>query len=127
LGLAWWDLFDTGITGGSAVREAVAEAQRSGLPGAHNGEQDAFRHCVWQCLAKRQAGSFDAWLAGTGHEYFPRRPQPENEFNSDMCNNRRGREAADEPGTCPDACMKALNSGELNVLSSDGDPGSRYY
>jgi RHS repeat-associated protein len=126
-GLAWYDwFFDTDVTAGGARQAAERAAADSDLPGAHNGPQDAFRHCVWQCEATRQAGPFDAWVAGTGHEWSQGGGQDRDEFNSDLHNNECGRQAAENWGSCTSNCTDKLISGELNVLNSDGNPGYRY-
>ena len=111
-------LFEGSRTGGELADRAFDEANRSGLPGAHNGPQDAFRHCVWQCLSAREAGPLDAWVAGWGHELLPDGEQPFEEAYSDLCNNRAGREAARGENSCADACYSALENGDLHNLSS---------
>jgi hypothetical protein len=83
-----------GRSAGGARQAAERAAADSGLPGAHDGPQDTFRHCVWQCEATRQAGPFDAWVAGTGHEWSQGGGQDRDEFNSDLHNNECVRQAA---------------------------------
>lgn len=47
---------------------ASREASRSGLPGAHNGPQDALRHCIGTCDMTRRNGWLDTLVFGELNE-----------------------------------------------------------
>ena len=105
------------LRGGTTLAsEAYQAAAESGLPGAHNGAQDAFRHCVWQCLIAKSSGKADAKVIGNGHERAGTRrnpPQPQREAAMDLKNNAVGRQCADDPRDCAQSCKDKLNGGQL--------------
>ncbi len=113
------------ITANAALRIAP----KSGLPGAHNGPQDAYRHCLWSCWMKQYCGGFGAYMAGTGHELFSNSSE---ETSMDMHNNRIGRRLGGRAGgvwdcgkkDCKTLCREALNRGELMYLSGDWGPAN---
>ena len=101
---------------------ATNEAQMSGLPGPHNGQQDAFRHCVWSC--RMVSGGIplrDAEEIGDNHEEAGNRAgQPANEAVMDQFNNGEGRQCAalppaNSPPSCARKCRGKLRSGALQT------------
>ncbi len=107
------------------VRRAATTAQRaadsSGLPGMHGGQQDAYRHCVWMCLASKTCGNLSDWIAGTGHEFFSNGGVPmystPDESMMDLHNNEEGRKLGQECGSnCDQGCRSKLANGELVTL-----------
>ena len=101
-----------------ASEEATLEAQNSGLPGAHNGPQDAYRHCTWSCLMAQRIGTDQARLIGDNHEVWGASNPAENQM--DLFNNRIGRELGSTTAlTCPVACKVALYN-NLRVLTPSG-------
>jgi hypothetical protein len=95
-------------------RRAFNAAENSGLNGAHNGLQDAYRHCVWQCCVANELGNAAARAWGYAHESFPDNPSRERDM--DMHNNAVGRDLAGDCGSCEGKCKKAINNGRLNTL-----------
>jgi RHS repeat-associated protein len=104
-----------------AKDEALKQAALSGLPDAHNGAQDAFRHCDWSCLMTKFAGTNCAKAVGEIHEAAGNsKGQPADEFEMDNYNNGQGRDAACEPGmNCHEACRKKLQNCELRGLNGE--------
>ena len=102
--------------GTSLAGEAGDSASQSQLPGAHNGPQDAFRHCVWQCLIAKASGAGDAAAVGYAHERAGGRKtpaQPQGEAIMDLKNNAVGRACSADPRDCADSCMDKLTGGDL--------------
>jgi len=97
-------------------------AWESGLEGVHNGESDAFRHCVTSCIAANEFGDFGAKLLGDLNEdKADLGGQPYCERQMDENNNAKGRELAqkaDDDASCASGCLGALASGELDLLNS---------
>lgn len=75
------------------VAKSVAES--SGLDGAWNGKQDAFRHAYWNALMLDEVGRYWAERWGTAHEDGAT-SQPQIERTLDLTNNERGRQAAED-------------------------------
>ena len=46
--------------GGELAIEALKSAQKTGLPGLHNGAADAWRHCYWNCRMVEEINEEDA-------------------------------------------------------------------
>jgi RHS repeat-associated protein len=102
--------------GTSLASEASDTANRSQLPGAHNGPEDAFRHCVWQCLITKASGAADASTVGYAHERAGGRKtpaQPQGEAIMDLKNNAVGRACGADPRDCTDSCLDKLTTGNL--------------
>ena len=119
------DLWDAGpwdtYRGYRDALDALNKAQRSGLPGPHNGPQDAYRHCVWSCLMASNGNQQDAKEIGDNHEEAGKRAgQPSNESVMDQINNSVGRHCAiippkNDPKSCPSKCLNKLLSGGLQT------------
>jgi hypothetical protein len=95
----------------------------SNIPGSHNGQADAVRHCTWSCSMAQELGTDQAKLVGDIHElkgnsaYGGGRPQPLSEFIMDSWNNQIGRDIAPSSQSCSSSCVDALNSGKLFKLN----------
>ena len=103
------------ISAKSAATDAFDAAGRSGLLGAHLGPQDAFRHCVWNCLMTQRIGALRAEQFATGHENSGPSSIPfDNQM--DLHDNATGR-LLGSPGTdCEAAAMSAVAAGELRTI-----------
>jgi len=117
-GLEWykpWTWEDDYNKAKDIANNVLNNAENSGLPGLHNGEADAYRHCLWSCQMTTSIGSFEAWLFGTGHEVFDNKLSPYNESQMDFANNCKGRELGDNGSSlsCEEKCMQALGNGDL--------------
>ena len=75
---------------------ALEMARNSGLGGSNSGEQDAFRHIVWNALNTRDIGETATKRFGDAHE--ARRDQPASDRIMDLENNAIGREIGRTPG-----------------------------
>ncbi|MHC8397768.1 RHS repeat domain-containing protein [Pseudomonas sp. LB3P93] len=109
----------------SSKAEDIAE--KSGLPGTHNGPRDAFRHCVASCMiASSNWGESTSRFAGWAHE-VSNFGQSKDERAMDDWNNQVGLCAAKDkksPDDCPRACMTLL---ENNVLIKEATSNGAYY
>jgi RHS repeat-associated protein len=109
--------------------EALQDAQQSSLPGAYNGPQDAYRHCLWNCLMQQDVGGLEAFAVGLGYELQNELGfQPLDELRMDLHNNACGRRAGRRAGSrsdCPAACAAMLASGELRTIDPP-NPGTTY-
>ncbi|MFN9639942.1 MAG: RHS repeat domain-containing protein [Pirellula sp.] len=101
------------IGGRIHVGNAFDAAGNSGLPGPHNGPQDAFRHCVWNCEMAKDMGGSDAKCVADVHEDCG--SNPPGEVCMDLFNNGKGREAARDSRSCSVSCMELLQRGELQT------------
>jgi RHS repeat-associated protein len=101
------------------AEEASKNSKGTGLPGPHNGQQDAYRHCVWSCMMASNSNQDDAREIGNNHEEAGSRGgQPPNEGIMDNLNNTVGRQCAllspkNDPKSCPSKCLKKLKNGGL--------------
>jgi len=104
-----------------AANDSFAAAAASGLPGAHLGPQDAFRHCVWNCLMTQRIGAGEAEQFATGHENSGPSAIPfDNQM--DLHDNVIGRGLGAPAANCETACLNAVTSGQLRtVRGPDGD------
>lgn len=102
------------------ANDAFAAARKSQLPGPHNGPQDAYRHCVWNCCMARQISEHYAKVIADLHEECGNNPVEEQSM--DLFNNDIGRKLGSSAGSwrCEDACMSAFNAGGLQT-----SPGGR--
>ncbi len=83
-------------------------------PARHNGEGDAFRHCLASCEMARQWGTGTASVGGTYHELS--NPGPEEETIMDEFNNECGRKRAEKATSsqdCVNECAEGLKDGSL--------------
>lgn len=111
-------------TANSLANDANNAARDSGLPGAHNGQRDAFRHCFWSCRMTQEIGADQAKDIGDIHEDC--NPNPADELAMDQHNNAAGRAYGSKPGTdCNSACLSGVNDGTLQN-SVGGTPGQGY-
>ena len=91
---------------------ALDKAQKSGLPGPHNGPQDAIRHCDWSCEMAQTIGPEQAQKVGDIHEACGNNPPGEKAM--DLHNNAVGRELGSKAGVnCEISCKDALEQGKL--------------
>lgn len=116
------------LTARNLANEALGAARESGLPGQHNGDADAYRHCFWSCRMTQEIGEGQAEEVGNIHEQYG--DNPVGEDSMDRSNNASGRAAGakcdlkkndttqERQQYCRDACMSAWENGEL-VLSPD--------
>ena len=88
--------------------------------GSSEPENNAVRHCTWQCLFKYHCGAPDAKFAAWWHEIG--RPN-DADHKSDVINNKKGREFASkacEPIDCYESCLSAWKNGQLSDKSQIG-------
>ncbi|KFB69757.1 RHS repeat-associated core domain-containing protein [Candidatus Accumulibacter vicinus] len=90
--------------------QSLAAAQKSGLPGQHNGQADAYRHCLWSCLMAQKIGAKQAREVGDIHEKHGENPP--GETCMDLHNNAQGRNAASGKD-CAASCRSLLSGGKL--------------
>lgn len=87
----------------------------------HNDRSDAFRHCFWSAILSRDIGYYWAKLFTDAHETKPDQPAEEKEM--DLHNNSVGLKLGfyyfipDSDASLSDKCFKALQNGELKVLT----------
>ena len=96
---------------------AFAAARNSGLPGPHNGPQDALRHCVWICCMTQRSDMTFALAMGIAHE---KTSTSKDEKAMDIHNNIAGAVAGGRGGNCTTACNDARTGGRLRVLRQTG-------
>lgn len=113
--------------------ESLSAARSTGLPGAHNGPQDAWRHCYWNCRMAHVIGKEDAKDIADNHEKHGGGPALENTM--DLYNNAVGRDCSRDCSTC---CGTRLDSGHLRIIErgrltasrptprSRTNPGTKY-
>jgi len=125
LGLAsgdWWNpiSYFPDLDGARRIAdEVLREAAGTGLPGAHNGPQDAWRHARWNQRMAEELGWLTAVVAGYGHELQDLfRGQPLDELLMDLHNNREGRGIANTGMSATDL----LRGGRLRTINP---PASR--
>ena len=109
------DLLLPDLKGAGRIADEVVrrEAPETGLPGAWNGPQDAWRHARWNQRMVEELGWGTAIIAGYGHELEEIFSQPWNEFFMDLHNNREGRGIANT-GKTP---MDLFNEGRLRTIN----------
>lgn len=104
---------------------ATAAAQSSGLSGAHNGRQDAFRHCYWNARMRIGHGQDKAKEFADRHEESP--GQPSYEKTMDLNNNAIGRNvgyyAVRDHGSSRtwalNECKRRANAGQLWIIRNN--------
>ena len=120
--------------GGMAIPEvrigkwAKEEAKKSRLPGERNGPQDAYRHCLWNCVMTEEVGETRAKIAGSIYEAAGSRVSGHpDEAQMDLHNNEVGRNLGKKCPTikktekqgreeCKKGCMRALRRHELKII-----------
>lgn len=97
---------------------ATSAAQSSGLPGAHNGRQDAFRHCYWSARMRIGHGFDKAKEFGDRHEQS--NGQPATEKDMDLKNNSIGRGvgAGRSNSTAKSECLRLAKAGSLYIIKN---------
>jgi len=99
--------------------KAFKMAEESGLPGAHNGMQDAFRHIVWSALNTRDVGEKSAKEIGDAHE--ANKEQSADERLMDLENNAIGREIGKNPNISDEEIIsKAMEAIDAANNSKEG-------
>jgi RHS repeat-associated protein len=106
--------------------DAVRDARGSGLPGAHNGPQDAYRHCLASCEMARENGTFSAQCLGWANEKNGdwNRNQERGERDMDDFNNAMGvalGKSAQNTQACKSLCMAATLHGQLMTYQTGVD------
>jgi hypothetical protein len=99
------------------VGDAFKAAQNSGLDGAHNGPQDAFRHCVWTCCMAQKSNADFSKKMSNAHESTS---TSKDETSMDLHNNGVGIDIGKGGGDCAAGCKDALKNGKLRVLRQAG-------
>ena len=113
---------------------AFNKAQNSGLPNPRDGQQDAFRHALWNALNARDLGEKSAEFFPTLHETGSDANNPKSleydpvAIEMDLFNNDIGRKiGAANPDAGDDEIaslvLNALNSGELKVVKIGAPDG----
>lgn len=106
---------------------AQTAAANTGLPGPHDGKQDAFRHAYWNALMLDAVGRYWATRWGTAHEDGAIN-QRAIERTMDLTNNERGRQAAEDvisvnwvvtDTELKNQVMWYLNNGKLVYIKND--------
>jgi hypothetical protein len=82
------------------------------LPGRHDGQADAFRHCWLNCQATRECGCVCA-EGIDAREWITSRGWIEAGDAMDLLNNHVGRYLGEQQGSCEDLCLRALKSKDL--------------
>jgi RHS repeat-associated protein len=98
------------------------DAEGNPNPARHNGDGDAFRHCLASCEMAREYGSTIAEALGDAHEFRgDLNGQERGEKEMDKHNNKCGREAAEEAKSaedCAKGCDEALKNGKLKTYQA---------
>ena len=113
--VGWWNT----MRAYQNAQDAISLTRWSELPGGHNGQGDAFRHCVWSCLMTDSIGADNAKKVGDNHEAEDnKKGQPANEYQMDTANNANGRACAQKEGhkNCNQECMTMLNECKLWIF-----------
>jgi RHS repeat-associated protein len=108
------------IRGRAIASQARADAEKTNLPGANDGLQDAYRHCLWSCRLTQELNATAAQLITDEHENAgERQGDPGWRKAMDLANNAAGRACAgktDREGKrrdCADTCWELLWKGGL--------------
>ena len=108
--VGFFNAWEAGIT---LASEAASTAEATGLSGAGDGPQDAFRHCYWNCRMAQELSIETAETVGTLHETCAIDDIPER-IQMDLHNNAVGRsKATSSEVDCEQACLDALENYEL--------------
>lgn len=115
-------------TANDLAKEALAMAAASGYPGAHNGKQDAYRHCYWSCRMTQEIGAETAKIIGDLHEACGANPVGETDM--DLWNNAIGRQKGrlvsppDRSTFCDGRCRSATQNYPYDAPQLQLSPGS---
>ena len=106
--------------------DAAKDAQASGLSGAHNGPQDAFRHCLASCENTRENGETAtqclAWANEKKGDWT--HGQEQGERAMDDFNNAIGIGLGASASSYADCYTKCLNDVKSNRTTNKYRPGS---
>ena len=108
-------------------KDAMDDAEKSGLPGQHNGLQDAYRHCLASCMLTRENSEFEAELLGwaneEGGDWLHNQEQGEREADelNNACGRRFGQTAASTKD-CQGSCRNATLNGTLRTYQQGTTP-----
>ncbi|MHB8882686.1 MAG: RHS repeat domain-containing protein [Thermodesulfovibrionales bacterium] len=111
--------------------EANDKAILIGLPGMHNGKQDAYRHCLASCMMTKEIGVLSAQLFGWANEKRGdwSHNQECGERAMDDFNNQKGRDIGlltNSNSDCSTQCLNAANRGYLQTYTSGTTSGYWY-
>ena len=111
--------------------DAMRDARRSGLPGPHNGLQDAYRHCLASCEMTRENSETAAQCLGWANEKRGDwwRNQEKGERQMDDFNNSAGfrfGRTAQSYQACKNSCINAATTGGLRTYTPRTSPGYWY-
>ncbi len=95
---------------------ALAAANKTGLPGLHNGPADAWRHCFWNCEMTKALGREQAETIAMNHELNGSGPKVETSM--DLLNNWTGQKCGSSEN-CDQCCQDKLDSGGLFIILDD--------
>jgi RHS repeat-associated protein len=130
-GLFWEEINQIGAVGPldalkarDLAQQSLNDAQGSGLTGQHNGEADAYRHCLWSCRMTQELCEEDARDVGNIHEEYGNNPPGVTAM--DLHNNSIGRSIGASGGDCKTGCMNAIKNGSLQTTPG-GIPPSNIY
>lgn len=101
------------LTAKKVTDEARVVANNSGLPGAYNGQQDAFRHCYWNCRMAQEIGGDQAQAVGDLHELCSNNNAKESTM--DYANNAVGRSYGTVGADCGSLCKGGIANGDLQL------------
>jgi hypothetical protein len=114
---AWFSCGVENAKLGKRLADHAADEAKKRYSGIHNGKADAWRHCYWSCLMRRQLGEKCTRGILKGHEDCGDRDgQPAWERKMDEHNNSIGLAMAIRLGSCSSGCAKALDSGLLKGI-----------
>jgi len=103
---------------------AKENAGNTNLKEPIDGDQDAYRHCIWMCKLRQDKGWLCAAVVGDYKElrdwYKEFKTWTKNREKMDLHNNDVGLKiGGDCKKSCPDECMKKFKDGELLVIEDD--------
>lgn len=108
---------------GNMGEEANAVAAGTGLPGAGDGPQDAFRHCLWSCQMTQNIGLTSSVKMGLIYEESGNRAgQTRLQEQMDMANNLQGNICGlqNNNKSCFQRCYERLD--DCKLVGLNGKP-----
>lgn len=105
--------------------DAMKRARNSGLPGPHNGPQDAFRHCLASCMMTRELGESSAATYGWANEkagdltHGQESGERRMDDTNNACGRRQGRTST-STSDCENRCTQSLIKGDLTRSYTQG-------